>query len=103
MTERNWTISDQLPDEQFPEFGEPVPRALIGAKVLALGALAHWSGKEYAALGIEFLPEGSTQATRLVLAFREGKMWILPNPLVASYLVESQELCFVTPSQDERD
>jgi len=94
----NLEITSLLPDTESPEFGEPVPSILIGAKILALGAPAHWAGKDYAALAIEFQPEGSNQRKRMVLGFRDGRMWVLPSPIWAPNQGGFPEPCFVTLS-----
>jgi len=74
-------ITDKWYDREHAEFGEPVLPELIGAKIIAMGAVEGWSNPDYGALAIEYLSEGSNSAKRLVVAFHAGRMWCLPNQL----------------------
>jgi hypothetical protein len=70
------TISTKFADYFNPTGGVDVPRDLIGAKIIAIGAPLNNENIESVGLIIDYKPLGESFCKRLVLGFNECGMWI---------------------------
>jgi hypothetical protein len=83
------TITNQLPDKEHAEFGEPLPADLIGATIKSFGAPI---GAEGVGLVLEYIPAGCSQPKVLAFAFDENAVWALSkDQLFAASEDESQK------------
>lgn len=73
---QNMEIEDCLPGRNEHHRSIPVPRGLVGAVIVDIGAAPIEDCIEGGGLVIDYRAEGSQQVRRLVLAFSEVGMWI---------------------------
>ena len=71
------TVNPRLPDwRDSAGNGEAIPRDLIGATIVRLGAAPAECDIEGGGLVIDYVPKDAIDTKRLVLAFNELGMWI---------------------------
>ena len=71
------SVIPQLPDwRDSARNGEAIPRDIIGATIIRLGAAPTECDIEGGGLVIDYVPKDANDTKRLVLAFNELGMWI---------------------------
>ena len=75
-------IIPKWPQRVNSQRGEPVPLELIGATIVAIGALdlPYLERPEGGGLVIDYRPKECSETRRLILAFTELGMWTSPPP-----------------------
>ena len=75
-------IDPRWADSESQEFGEPVRRELIGAKIKAIGTPIFSRTIEGVTLAIEYTPENSTASRLLVLVSDGRRIWAMTDDQV---------------------
>jgi hypothetical protein len=69
-------VISRLPHWRCQEEGADLPRDIVGSRIIGFGAAPVEAGIEGGGLIIDYVPDGSDDVRRIVLAFNELGMWV---------------------------